>query len=138
MAYEERRKHASRWRHMGLQLICLACRLLQQMVLTLVKGVGGQIDESLRLQLCGRSPSGEPRKFLCRVNFFFCVFFSILHLTSSRNIVFIPNTRPFWLSGILYKMTSALFVRKFRKQSFISCVIAPKLNQFGPESETLL
>ena len=50
MAYEERRKHASRWRHMGLQLIFLACRLLQQMVLTLVKGVGGQIDESLRLQ----------------------------------------------------------------------------------------
>ena len=35
---------------MGLQLICLTCRLLQQMALTLVKGVGGQIDESLRLQ----------------------------------------------------------------------------------------
>jgi hypothetical protein len=35
---------------MGLQFICLTCRLLQQMVLTLVKGVGGQIDESLRLQ----------------------------------------------------------------------------------------
>ena len=33
--------------------------------------------------------SGEPRKFLCCVNFFFCVFFSILHLTSSRNIVFL-------------------------------------------------
>ena len=35
---------------MGLQLICLTCRLFQQMALTFVKDVGGQIDESLRLQ----------------------------------------------------------------------------------------
>ena len=35
---------------MGLQIICLTYQLLQQMVLTLVKGVGEQIDESLRLQ----------------------------------------------------------------------------------------
>ena len=35
--------------------------------------------------------SGEPRKFFVSCEFFFCVFFSILHLTNSRNIVFIPN-----------------------------------------------
>ena len=39
--------------------------------------------------------SGEPRKFFVSCEFFFCVFFSILHLTSSRNIVFIssPSSR---------------------------------------------